>query len=102
MTSAVMRKESNRGPQMPKHIAPGFAQRLETARANSGLTQSELAAQAGVARQSISNWENGKYPNLGPQLRAVAQVLGVSLAWLLRGEGDPDVSDAASATGATD
>jgi|SRR6188472_1988820 len=83
---------------MPRHITEGFSDRLIVARADVGLTQEELSAatrpEGGaedspglISVRTISDWENdASYPSLGPGIRAIAKALGVTLAWLLRGD----------------
>jgi len=82
----------------PRHITEGFSDRLVQARADAGLTQDELSAATRpegsdgttpglISVRTISDWENdSSYPALGPGIRAIARALGVSLAWLLRGD----------------
>lgn len=65
---------------------------LESFRRLQGLSQSALAAKAGVSRQSIASWERGEQiPSLG-QLAAVAQALGVSLEVFLEIADEPALS----------
>lgn len=61
------------------------ASKLKKLRQDQGLTATALAGAAGVARATISLWENGHIhePN-APQLRAVADVLGVRPSDLLK------------------
>lgn len=69
---------------------PILRTRLRIARAERGLSQRQLAAAAGVSRQTISSIETGQYcPSTLLSLR-IAHVLGTqfdSLFWL---EGEPD------------
>lgn len=65
----------------------GFPERLKAARTGLGLTQEQLAFELNVTKASISAWENGRE---GPGFRllpAIHRVLGVSLDFLICGEG---------------
>lgn len=62
--------------------------RIETSRNNRGLSQAALAQKIGLgyAQQSrVSRWERGVGEPSGEQLVALADALGVSLDYLLRG-----------------
>ncbi len=63
-------------------IKSKVGKRVQLARLRSELTQAELAQRLGVARQSISYLESGKYVSL-EMLDRVAQELDVPLADLL-------------------
>lgn len=53
------------------------------------MTQRELAEALGVGYQSeISRWEIDRRPH-PKRIRQIAEVLGVSVAWLATGEGKP-------------
>jgi transcriptional regulator with XRE-family HTH domain len=65
----------------PEHIGI----RLRSARREQGLTQDELAKEAGTNQAVIQKIENGK--SLRPrQIMRIAEVLGVNPAWLQFGE----------------
>lgn len=53
-----------------------------------GLSQEQLAEQAGVTRQSINNYENAKTLPDSKILSALANVLGITLDDLLRSQGE--------------
>jgi transcriptional regulator with XRE-family HTH domain len=60
-----------------------FGSRLVQGRKRFGWTQCELAAVAHVPRGSVANWEQGRlFPNI-PRLIRLAQVLHVTVDWLL-------------------
>ncbi len=60
-----------------------FSQRLFQARNSSGLTQTEIAEKIPMTQPSYSRIENGfQEPNLN-QLRRIAEVLDISLDFLL-------------------
>lgn len=48
-----------------------------------GLTQEELGKKIGVGKSSVSMWESGANPPSGKSLRALADALNVSVAYLL-------------------
>ncbi len=63
-----------------------LGQRLKEARLKAGLKQEELAAQLGVSRQTISNWENDRYsPDIDSALK-LKTLYNTSLDTLLSGE----------------
>lgn len=67
-----------------------FADRLRWARERAGYTQRALADEIDVANQ-VSRWEQGTTASPRPEnLLPLARVLGVSLPWLVSGEGSPD------------
>ncbi len=71
--------------------AATFGDRLAGAREASGLTQKDLANKLGVKPSVISNWENDIKEPRANRLQMMSGILGVSLTWLLTGEGDgPD------------
>lgn len=59
--------------------------RLRKARLHAGLEQSELAAQTGISRASIVNYENGHTTPSRPSVLSWALCTGVSLEWLMGG-----------------
>ena len=63
-------------------------QRIQRARERASMTQGELAAALGAQQPRVSQWETRTKPR--PQrVRQIAEVLGVSVAWLATGEGKP-------------
>lgn len=52
---------------------------LEAARVNAGLTQSQLAKEMGVSRQSVFDWENGKREMKTAYVYAFCQLTGFSV-----------------------
>ncbi|MCB1409055.1 MAG: helix-turn-helix domain-containing protein [Rhodobacter sp.] len=65
--------------------------RLAAARDAAGLTQAELSQRLGVRAKTLRDWENDLSEPRANRLQMLAALLGVSLRWLLTGEGD-DVS----------
>lgn len=68
--------------------AATFGDRLAGAREAAGLTQKELAARLGVKPVVITGWEDDIKEPRANRLQIVAGILGVSLSWLLTGEGE--------------
>lgn len=65
-----------------------FAERLRRARDELGFTQAELAAEAGVKRSTLNNWEQGRsYPEV-TQLVSLCKSLGVDTEYILGLESD--------------
>ena len=62
-----------------------IASRLKSARKTANLTQERLAQASGVTQGAIQKVENGK-SHRPRKLKKIADVLGVSPAWLLLGE----------------
>lgn len=56
---------------------------MRTVREHRGLTQAQLADQLGVQQPWIAKLERGRGAMAPEQLRAIAQVLGVSADFLL-------------------
>lgn len=57
--------------------------RFKRALKNAGLTQKEVAARAGVAQSSLSQWVTGRWVPSAELLGWVAPVLGVEPRWLM-------------------
>lgn len=71
-----------------------FAKRFEEARERAGLSVSSLSKQLGVSPQSVYLWQQGSVPKAG-RLKELAEILGVSLQWLVYGNESPhSISDA--------
>jgi len=74
---------------MSKSTAARFADNLKRARANSGLSQTQLARAAGISHSEIYRLEAGtREPRLGTLLN-LGEALGIDGADLLEGLGDP-------------
>src|SRR3954452_22496897 len=74
-----------------------LSRRVRDAREKAGLSQGELARQAGVHPTYISHVENGRRALGEDALARVAEVLGVSVAYLVDGEQAADYRSAESA-----
>ena len=64
-----------------------FQERLYTLRKERGLSQEELANEVGVSRQAVQKWESGAAQPSLEKLTALARYFGVTLDWLVNGEG---------------
>lgn len=74
--------------------ATTFGDRLAGAREAAGLTQRTLASRLGVKPSVIEGWENDTKEPRANRLQMLSGILGVSLTWLLNGDGDgPDAPD---------
>ena len=59
---------------------------IKELRTDAGMSQDELAGKAFVSRQTISNWENGKfYPDV-QSLATIADLFGTSIDDLVKGD----------------
>jgi transcriptional regulator with XRE-family HTH domain len=67
-------------------IAPGLGKRLMELREERGLTQRQLAEKAGLSVAFLSEVENGKRNLSSGKLLRLADELGASLDYLMRGE----------------
>ena len=68
-----------------------LAQRLETLRAEKGLTRPALSTALGMPRNAIEKFETGRQTPTKEQQNKIATYFGVSLAYL-RGESDDPTS----------
>lgn len=65
--------------------------RLSVAREAAGLSQADLAKRIGIKTSVLEAWENDRKEPRANRLQMLTGLLGVSLRWLLTGEGDgPD------------
>ena len=60
-----------------------FRERLIDLVSSSGKSQSTIADEFGVAKQTISAWITGQSSPRAPVLSALSEYFGVSLAWLM-------------------
>lgn len=71
--------------------------RLTGAREAAGLGQPDLAKRLGVKVKTIRAWENDQSEPRANRLGMLAGILGVSMMWLLSGQGEgpegPDADD---------
>lgn len=60
-----------------------LTEKLNSLRVESGLSQSTLAEQMGVTRQTVSRWETGEAVPTMDNLRRLGELYGVSVGYLL-------------------
>lgn len=60
-----------------------FTANLRSARKRQGLSQKELAKKLFLSTQAVSKWERGESTPDLPHICRIAQILGVSVDWLL-------------------
>ena len=65
-----------------------FGDRITGAREAAGMSQAELARRIGVKLKTIRAWENDQSEPRANRAGMLAGLLGVSLMWLLSGQGD--------------
>lgn len=65
-----------------------FGDRLAAAREAARMTQSDLSRALGVQKTTLVKWENDQAEPRANKLQMTAGLLGVSISWLLTGEGD--------------
>lgn len=83
-----MNDETILGPGWYDGDTSTFGDRMAGAREAAGLSQSELAKRLGVKIKTIRAWENDMNEPRANKLQMLAGILGVSIMWLLTGEGD--------------
>lgn len=77
--------------------------RISAARENAGLSIKELAERLGIRVKTLNGWEADEREPRANYLRTLSGVLGVSLIWLLTGEGSgPGGGDAPNAPAGRD
>ena len=79
-------KSDSSGSSNPAH-------RIKEARERRGLTQAALAAQLGVARPMIAQWETGARHPWISTLKRLGEALGVSYEWLAFGQEEAHPSE---------
>ncbi len=65
-----------------------FGDRLAAAREGAALSQKDLAQHLGVTAATLRKWEADRAEPRGNRVQMLAGMLGVSLVWLLTGEGE--------------
>lgn len=70
-------------------------ERLRAARAKAGLTQEQVAARFGVETSTVSRWEKSSDPGTD-RISELAELYGVSAAWLAFGAEPPPAAAGAS------
>ena len=65
-----------------------FGDRVAAARENADMTQAALAKRLGIKQSTLRGWEDDLSEPRADRLATLAGVLGVSMMWLINGEGD--------------
>ncbi|MEM5519726.1 helix-turn-helix domain-containing protein [Sulfitobacter sp. AS59] len=65
-----------------------FGDRVAAARENAQMTQAALAKRLGVKQSTLRGWEDDLSEPRANRLATLAGVLGVSMMWLINGEGE--------------
>ena len=68
-----------------------IASRIKQAREAARLSQQEVASHLGLSRNSVAQWEIGANRPAHDRLAKLAGFLGVTVQWLLLGEGESGV-----------
>ncbi|MGR3495362.1 multiprotein-bridging factor 1 family protein [Citreimonas sp.] len=68
--------------------AATFGDRLAAAREAAGMTQGDLARRLGVKLKTLQSWENDMAEPRANRLSMTSGLLGVSMVWLITGEGE--------------
>lgn len=68
--------------------AATFGDRVAAARENAGMTQATLSKRLGIKQSTLRGWENDLSEPRANRLSTLAGVLGVSMMWLINGEGE--------------
>jgi transcriptional regulator with XRE-family HTH domain len=71
------------GPQVAT-----FGDRVVAAREHAGMSVSDFAKRLGVKKTTIENWEDDQSEPRANKLQMISGILGVSVIWLLTGEGE--------------
>jgi transcriptional regulator with XRE-family HTH domain len=79
-----------------------FGDRVAGAREALGIGQPELARRLGVKVKTLRDWENDLAEPRANKLQMLAGLLGVSIMWLLTGEGEGVEPPHADTSGAPD
>lgn len=68
--------------------ASTFGDRLARAREHAGMDQAALARRLGVKLVTVRNWETDRSEPRANRLQMVSGLLGISIIWLLTGDGE--------------
>lgn len=64
-------------------------QRIKSRRESVGMTQDQLAAEFGISREAVANWERGANLPRGKRLSRLAELLVCDVAYLLGKQEEP-------------
>lgn len=79
-----------------------IAKRISRARELKGLNQSELARRLSISPQAVQNWEAGKSSPRGERIKETANILGITVEYLLFGEDKESAMTVTRSTATTD
>ncbi|HEC70821.1 MAG TPA: XRE family transcriptional regulator [Roseobacter sp.] len=65
-----------------------FGDRVAAARENANMTQAVLAKRIGIKQSTLRAWEDDLSEPRANRLSTLAGILGVSMMWLINGEGE--------------
>jgi len=73
--------------------------RITAAREGAGMTQAQVSRRLGVKLSTVKAWEDDQTEPRANKLQMICGMLGVSLRWMMTGEGDgpPDPAQQAPA-----
>ena len=77
--------------EIPKKVSD-LARTIATAREKRGMNQSELARAVGVSPQAVQKWEAGASVPRANKLKAIAEVLGISIREIVPTRATPGTS----------
>lgn len=80
-------EDSDHQAYFGEHVAT-LGDRITAAREAQGLSQADFARTLGVELKTVENWENDQAEPRANKVQMMSGVLGVSVSWLLIGEGD--------------
>ena len=85
-----MREQNERLREFSKiEAAQELAVRISVIRRAAGWSQTQLAAQVGVSRGAVAQWEAGRTEPTATNLREIAVKASVDYDWLATGRGHP-------------
>ncbi len=76
-----------------------LGERIRAQRVAKGWSQADLAANVGVTLNVVGRWERSAAEPRLKQCKALAQVFGASLDWLVYGVGDPPPAETLEESG---
>ncbi|MCC6873516.1 MAG: helix-turn-helix domain-containing protein [Sandaracinaceae bacterium] len=76
-------------------MGPTLGQRIASARAAAGLNRNQLARALGTSWQHVDHWEKGRTQPSLESVRRIAEVLGVSVDYLMGLRDQPERSSSA-------
>tara|TARA_R110002012_G_scaffold106871_2_gene248249 strand:- start:63085 stop:63483 length:399 start_codon:yes stop_codon:yes gene_type:complete len=65
-----------------------FGDRVAAARENANMTQAVLAKRIGIKQSTLRAWEDDLSEPRANRLSTLAGILGISMMWLINGEGE--------------